>query len=81
MRLRQIVIDYLSYVQDVVGSGNTLRIKVPKQGDQRKNLSKYLIEQNLVPVRIEEKSISLEDAFVSITQDNIDVFTVMGGKK
>ena len=71
----------LSYVQDVSGSGNTLKIKVPKEGDQRKNLSKYLIEQNLVPVRIEEKSISLEDAFVSITQENIDVFTVMGGKK
>ena len=47
----------------------------------RKNISKYLIGENLVPLRIEEKSLSLEDAFVTITRENIDMFTGIGGRK
>ena len=56
-------------------------MKVPKEGDQRKYLSKYLIEQKLVPLRIEEKTMSLEEAFVTITRENIDLFTGIGGGK
>lgn len=72
-------IQTLPYVQGVSSQGNILIVKVPKEGDHRKNLSKYLIEQNLVPLRIEEKSISLEEAFVTITKENIDMFTEIGG--
>ena len=71
----------LSFVEDVSVNGNTLAVKVPREGDQRKNISKYLIGENLVPLRIEEKSISLEDAFVTITRENIDMFTGIGGRK
>jgi ABC-2 type transport system ATP-binding protein len=71
----------LSFVEDVSVNGNTLAVKAPREGDQRKNISKYLIGENLVPLRIEEKSISLEDAFVTITRENIDMFTGIGGRK
>ena len=71
----------LNFVQDAAGQDKTLIVKVPKTGDYRKSLSKYLIDQNLVPLSIQEKSLSLEDAFVTITKDNIDMFARIGGEK
>ncbi len=71
----------LSFVEDVSVNGNTLAVKVSREGDQRKNISKYLIGENLVSLRIEEKSLSLEEAFVTITRENIDMFTGIGGRK
>ncbi len=68
----------LPYVRMITIDGNEMIIKVSKEGNPRKDISEYLVGRNLVPVKIEEKSISLEDAFVSITQDNIDMFTGIG---
>jgi ABC-2 type transport system ATP-binding protein len=58
----------LKFVQDAAGQEETLVVKVPKTGDYRRELSKYLIDQNLVPLSIQEKSLSLEEAFVSISK-------------
>jgi hypothetical protein len=55
-------------------------VKVPKSGDYRKELSRFLIGCNLVPLAIQEKFISLEEAFVTITQENINLFTGIGGR-
>ncbi len=74
-------IEKLPFALAAFGHKNTLVVKVPKEGDQRKYLSKYLIEQKLVPLRIEEKTMSLEEAFVTITRENIDLFTGIGGGK
>jgi ABC-type multidrug transport system ATPase subunit len=71
----------LKFVQDATGEEKTLVVKVPKTGDYRKELSKYLIDQNLVPLSIQEKSLSLEEAFVTITKENIDMFARIGGEK
>ena len=71
----------LGFVQDATGQEKTLVVKVPKTGDFRKELSKYLIDQNLVPLSIQEKSLSLEEAFVTITKENIDLFAGIGGEK
>jgi ABC-type multidrug transport system ATPase subunit len=71
----------LKFVQDATGQEKTLVVKVPKTGDYRKELSKYLIDQNLVPLSIQEKSLSLEEAFVTITKENIDMFARIGGEK
>jgi len=61
-------------------SGNMVAVKVPKEGDHRKALSQFLIKKGLVPLALKEKSISLEEAFVTITQDNVELLAGVGGK-
>ena len=65
----------LDFVLDAAARETTLIVKVAKTGDNRKALSSYLIDQNQVPLSIREKSLSLEEAFVTITQENIEMFT------
>ena len=65
-------------VTNVVVDGNVLTVTVSGTGNQRKDLARYLNGEGLIPTRIEEKSISLEDAFVAITKDNIDLFAGIG---
>ncbi len=61
-------------------SGNTIAVKVSKEGDHRKALSQFLIKKGLIPLSIKEKAISLEEAFVTITQDNVELLAGVGGK-
>jgi ABC-type multidrug transport system ATPase subunit len=70
----------LSFVLEAAQAENKLIVKVPKSGDYRKELSKHLIDQNLVPLSIQEKSLSLEEAFVTITKENINLFAGIGGR-
>lgn len=70
----------LPFVLEAFARGNTLVVKVPKSGDYRKELSQFLIGRNQVPLAIQEKFLSLEEAFVTITQENIDLFTGIGGR-
>jgi ABC-type multidrug transport system ATPase subunit len=70
----------LGFVVEALARGNTLVVTVPKSGDYRKELSQFLIGNNLVPLAIQEKFISLEEAFVTITQENINLFTGIGGR-
>lgn len=74
-------IKQLPFVLDTTTRDNTLVIKVSKKGDFRKDISAYLIKKDLVPLRIEEKALSLEEAFVTITNENIDMFTEIGGRE
>jgi ABC-type multidrug transport system ATPase subunit len=71
----------LPFVLEAAGEENRLLVKVPKTGDYRKELSRHLIEQNLVPLSIQEKSLSLEEAFVTITKENINLFAGIGGRE
>ena len=71
----------LDFVQDAVPRGNTLVVKVAKTGDSRRALSKFLIDQELVPLSLQEQSLSLEEAFVTITSENVDLFAGMGGAR
>ena len=70
----------LDFAREAAWRGNTLVVKVTKTGDSRRALSKYLIDQNLVPLGIQERSLSLEEAFVTITSENVDLFAGMGGE-
>jgi ABC-type multidrug transport system ATPase subunit len=70
----------LPFIRGVIAEGNLLTVKVPKEGDYRKELSRYLFEQQLVPLSIREKSMSLEEAFVTITTENIDLFAGPGAQ-
>jgi len=65
----------LPFVLESRADGNILSLKIPKEGDFRRTISEYLIKHDQVPLRIQEKTLSLEDAFVTITRDNIDMLT------
>ena len=65
----------LPFVLESRAEGNILSIRIPKEGDFRRRISEYLIKQDQVPLRIQEKTVTLEDAFVTITGENIDMLT------
>jgi len=69
----------LPFVLGTASMDNTLVVKVPKEGDFRKEISAFMIKLNLVPLRIQESSLSLEEAFVTITNKNIEMFADLGG--
>ncbi len=69
----------LKFVLDAEIHQNILHISVEKEGDHRKALSEFLFKRQLIPLRIDEKSISLEDAFVTITSENVDMIASIGG--
>jgi len=60
--------------------GETLIVTVPRQGDFRRVVSEFLIGQDLVPLSIQERVVSLEEAFVTITQENIGSLVSDGGE-
>ena len=68
----------LSFILEAAANKNTLTVKVSREKDYRKEISGYLIRRNLIPLRIEETALSLEEAFVTITNENIDLFTKNG---
>jgi ABC-type multidrug transport system ATPase subunit len=70
----------LPFVKDASLSGNQVTVHVPHEGDYRKSLSEFLIRKDLVPVKIQEKAVSLEDAFTAITNENIELFAGPGGR-
>jgi ABC-type multidrug transport system ATPase subunit len=70
----------LPFVLEANGKGGTLVVKVARSGDYRKELSAFLIARGLVPLAIQEKSLTLEEAFVTITQENVGLFAGLGGR-
>jgi hypothetical protein len=46
-------------------------VKVHKEGDHRKAIAEHLIAAGLLPLAIAEKSPTREDAFITITQENV----------
>jgi ABC-type multidrug transport system ATPase subunit len=70
----------LPFVREAIVQGNTLIVKLSREGDFRKALSKALIGLDLLPLRIAEKGPTLEEAFMTITQENIDQLA-RGGRR
>lgn len=64
----------LPFVKDAFVTATTLVVRISKDGDYRKDVTRFLFARNLMPLAIQEKLPSLEDAFVTITQDNVDLF-------
>jgi ABC-type multidrug transport system ATPase subunit len=60
--------------------GTSLIIKVPKEGDFLRLVVEMVISQNVIPRRIQEKVLTLEEAFFNITTENV-AGLVMGGEK
>jgi ABC-2 type transport system ATP-binding protein len=61
----------LPFVSTAALQGRILRVKITREGDHRRALSEHLIRLGLVALSLEEKVPSLEDAFVTITQENV----------
>jgi ABC-type multidrug transport system ATPase subunit len=68
----------LRFVRDAAEQGGTLIVKLSKEGDYRKALSEYLIRQGQVPLSITERVPTLEEAFITITQETIGMLTEAG---
>jgi ABC-type multidrug transport system ATPase subunit len=63
----------MDFVLDACRDDNTIIVKVLKKGDYRKTIVQFLIEQNLIPLKMDEKLATLEEAFTIITQDNVEI--------
>ena len=61
----------LPFVHDATAAPGVLLVALSRNGDFRKPLSEWLIGRGLVPLRLEEKVPSLEEAFMTITQENV----------
>jgi hypothetical protein len=61
--------------------GGEISVKVPKEGDYRKTISQFFFKKDLAPLSMSVKSFSLEEAFVTITKENVERFAAMGGEK
>ncbi len=70
----------LPFVIDAVLDGKRLTITVDRKQDYRKALSEFIIGKGSIPLLIQEKTLSLEEAFITITQENLSLFTGSGGK-
>lgn len=64
-------LDALPFVQGVRVLPAGVAVRVSPEGDHRRAVSELLIQRGLIPLRIEVKSPSLEEAFVTITQDTV----------
>ena len=71
----------LDFVLDANVSGETLSVHVPKEGDYRKELSRFFFSKDLIPLRFQEKTTSLEEAFVTITTENVEELAKLEGQK
>ena len=68
----------LEFVIDCSIQDGTVMVKVPTEGDYRKPLSEFLINKGLIPLRLAEQRLSLEEAFVTITNENVSQLTGVG---
>jgi ABC-2 type transport system ATP-binding protein len=70
----------LPFVTDAVRTEKGLTVSVDKKKDYRKILSEFIIGKGAIPLLIQEKTLSLEEAFITITRENLTLFTGSGGK-
>ncbi|MBN2534826.1 MAG: ABC transporter ATP-binding protein [Spirochaetales bacterium] len=68
----------LDFVVHCTVTGLTLSVEVPMDRDYRRDIALFIFNKGLIPLRIQQKEASLEEAFMTITQENIEKFTGMG---
>jgi ABC-type multidrug transport system ATPase subunit len=61
----------LPFVTGASAEGKTVVARIARGRDYRRELSEHLIGRGLVPLAITERTPSLEEAFITITQDNV----------
>ena len=65
-------IEVLPFVLSVNAIECSLRVRVDRGSDHRRDLSQFVIRRGLVPLRIDERDATLEEAFITITKDNVE---------
>lgn len=68
-------LEKLPFVKNITRDGKKLSLKVKSDHDYRKQISQSIIGSGDVPVDIKIKQMSLEEAFVTITLENISLLT------
>ena len=63
----------LGFINGASINGKFLKVKMKTDRDYRPDVIRNLISQGLVPVGIQVRSMSLEEAFVTITKENISL--------
>jgi ABC-2 type transport system ATP-binding protein len=69
------VLDSLDFVRKVRQDGNVLNIQVMSDRDHRAEISRMLTEKGIVVLGISTKEMSLEEAFMKITSQNITLLS------
>lgn len=62
----------LDFVVHCTVTGLTLSVEVPMDRDYRRDIALFIFNKGLIPLRIQQKEASLEEAFITITQENIE---------
>ncbi|OHD67579.1 MAG: hypothetical protein A2177_12475 [Spirochaetes bacterium RBG_13_68_11] len=68
----------LPFVRESFLQGNVLVVRVGREGDHRREVSEHLFRLGFVPLSLEERAPSLEEAFVTLTQENIALLAPRG---
>jgi ABC-type multidrug transport system ATPase subunit len=63
------------YITRAEKHGQKLTLWVKNDIDHRKDIGTLILEQRLIVLEMKEEEISLEDAFITITENNISQFT------
>jgi len=50
---------------------NGVAVRVTPEGDHRRTVSAFLVQRGLIPLRIEVVTPTLEEAFITITQETV----------
>jgi len=61
----------LAPVQGVRLLPNGIAVRVAEEGDHRKTVSGFLVRRGLIPLRIDVVTPTLEEAFITITQESV----------
>lgn len=65
----------LDFITDISIDGRFLNIKIKTDRDYRRGVVQTLISQGHVPVSIRTRSMTLEEAFITITKENISLLS------
>jgi len=80
-KIKKEIVDALSsfkFVKELKTRGNLLNLRISSNKDYRAQISQAITQQKGIVLGIKEKEMSLEDAFITITQKNISLLTISG---
>lgn len=69
----------LDFVENCTLEDLTLSVEVPMDRDYRRDIALFVFNKGLIPLRIQQSEASLEEAFITITRENIAKLAHKGG--
>ena len=65
----------LPFVKSVSTNLNTVSLEIARDSDYRPEIGKFIVMNQLIPIRMERKQASLEDTFITITEQSLPQLT------